>query len=347
MRPALLLRAARTGLQSVRRTSRHPFLLANSSAAIAARVASSSSTTSPQFSSTSASVNDAEIAKFAKAAAEWWNPKGEFEMLHRMNPVRVRYLRDMLARHAGEPVGAPAKPFEGLRILDIGCGGGLLSEALARLGATVVGADAAGENIAMAKIHAQQDPALTQLEYRHVTAEKLLEDGEQFDVVCALEIIEHVNNPKEFTRVCSQLVKPNGLIFFSTINRTPASYLFTILLAEHFLQWVPPGTHDHAKYVTPQEMDQYLVNADCEPLETRGMAFDPLRNRWSLLSGDGLGDLQMNYIVGARRLDLRAEKEKDVAMPTPMATASTPPPPPSPAPAKPADGVIAGVTVAS
>ncbi|KAJ3159322.1 hypothetical protein HDU86_001926 [Geranomyces michiganensis] len=310
-------------------------------------------------------VNDAEIAKFAKAAAEWWNPKGEFEMLHRMNPVRVRYVRDTLARHAtGELAGVVhatttigtsslARPFDGLRILDIGCGGGLLSEALARLGATVVGADAAGENIAMAKIHAQQDPALTQLEYRHVTAEKLLEDREQFDIVCALEIIEHVNNPREFTRVCSQLVKPNGLIFFSTINRTPASYLFTILLAEHVLRWVPPGTHDHAKYITPQEMDDYLVNADCEPLETRGMAFDPLRNRWRLLSGDGFGDLQMNYIVGARRLAKKSMDEEEAAASTakpesPSTTRPPPPsPPPTPAPAKPAEGVIAGVTVAS
>ncbi|KAI8919926.1 S-adenosyl-L-methionine-dependent methyltransferase [Powellomyces hirtus] len=253
----------------------------------------------------STSVDESEIAKFSRAASEWWNPHGEFEMLHRMNPVRVRYVRDMVARlMQGGEVQSASNPFAGMRILDIGCGGGLLSEALARLGATVVGADAGEDNIKMAQIHAIQDPALKSLEYRHITAEQLVEDKEQFDIVCALEIIEHVVNPREFTRVCSQLVKPNGLIFFSTINRTPTSYLFTILLAEHLLRWVPPGTHDHAKYITPNEMELFLTEAQCEPIDTSGISYNPITKQWKLLSGNGLGDLQMNYIVGARKLDL-------------------------------------------
>ncbi|KAJ3021541.1 hypothetical protein HKX48_008303 [Thoreauomyces humboldtii] len=252
------------------------------------------------------SVDDQEIAKFARAASEWWNPSGEFEMLHRMNPVRVRYVKDLVTSmmHVDPLHDDPAKPFTGLRILDIGCGGGLLSEALARLGAEVVGADAGGDNIAMAKVHALEDPTLAKgLEYRHTTAEQLVLDGEQFDVVCALEIIEHVVDPKEFTRVCSQLVKPNGLIFFSTINRTPLSYLLTIFMAEKVLRWVPPGTHEHSKYISPEEMKQYLTSADCQPIHTKGMGFNPLTKQWRLLEGTGLGDLQMNFITGAQKLD--------------------------------------------
>ncbi|TPX63376.1 hypothetical protein SpCBS45565_g06666 [Spizellomyces sp. 'palustris'] len=272
----------------------------------------------PQYGSirfVTSTVDQAEIAKFARAADDWWNPGGEFAMLHRMNPARVGYVRDML-EHVGKGDGtSAAKPFTGLRLLDIGCGGGLLSEALVRLGATVVGADAAAENIHMARIHAAQDPALQlgrgSLEYRHTTAEQLAEDGEKFDAVCALEIIEHVVDAQEFIRVCSQLVKPNGLIFCSTISRTPTSYLFTILLAEHLLRWVPPGTHEHAKYVTPEEMQRFLTGARCELLDIKGMSFNPVSNQWSLLSGRGLGDLQMNYIVSARKMEAEEQGRPD------------------------------------
>ncbi|KAJ3043917.1 hypothetical protein HDV00_003957 [Rhizophlyctis rosea] len=218
-------------------------------------------------------------------------------MLHRMNPVRVRYIRSMLEQYFGTVSGS-AQPFQGLRILDIGCGGGLLSESLARLGATVVGADASSENIQIARIHASQDPMLSRgagsIEFRHTTAETLADEGEQFDVVCGLEIIEHVSDPNLF-------VRPNGLLFFSTINRTATSYLFTILLAEHLLKWVPPGTHDHGKYITPEEMEKFLKTNGCDLLDASGIAYEPWRNQWKLLGGDSLGDLHMNYIVAAMR----------------------------------------------
>ncbi|KAJ3281832.1 hypothetical protein HK104_011251 [Borealophlyctis nickersoniae] len=255
--------------------------------------------------SSTTTVDPSEILKFSRAAAEWWNPHGEFGMLHRMNPVRVRYIRSILEKFGGEGVLPVDKPFQGMRMLDIGCGGGLLSESLARLGATVVGADASEENIKMAQVHAAQDPGLHSgpgsIEYRHITAEQLAADGEQFDVVCGLEIIEHVVSPADFVRICADLVKPSGHIFFSTINRTSTSYLFTILLAEHLLRWVPVGTHEHQKYVTPDELAQYLAISDCDLLDESGIAFEPWRNQWKLLDGNGLGDMQMNYIVAAKK----------------------------------------------
>ncbi|KAI8820752.1 S-adenosyl-L-methionine-dependent methyltransferase [Fimicolochytrium jonesii] len=262
----------------------------------------STSSTSPS-SATSSSVDDSEIAKFNRAASEWWNPRGEYELLHRMNPVRVRYVRDEVFRSNLLKSHSPNAPFTGLRILDIGCGGGLLSEALARLGATVIGADAGFENIAIAKLHAQQDPMLRDNPtYLHTTAEQLVADNEIFDIVCALEIIEHVTNPRQFTHLCSSLTKPGGLVFFSTINRTALSYFFTILLAENVLGWVPRGTHEHDKYITPGELEGWMAESGCESTgRARGLGYDVVGKRWRILDGGGFGDLEMNYIVAGRK----------------------------------------------
>ncbi|KAJ3333213.1 hypothetical protein HDU76_010534 [Blyttiomyces sp. JEL0837] len=274
---------------------------------------SSPASTSPQPSpsSTYSSIDAAEVSKFAKASADWWNPRGQFEMLHKMNPMRVKYIRDQYQKHSQDPSTVstdPSLPFAGLRMLDIGCGGGLLSESLSRLGASVDGVDAAPENIAMATIHAQMDPFLKTPNYQASTAEDLVTkvgDG-YYDVVCGLEIVEHVKDPEEFIATCVKLVKPGGLVFFSTINRTVTSYLFTIFMAESVLRWVPEGTHDHAKYITPSEFVSYLQRSGASALDTTGMGYSLVNNDWELLQDGkgplgGMGALEMNYILCARR----------------------------------------------
>eukprot|EP00842_Homolaphlyctis_polyrhiza_P006560 jgi/Hompol1/6905/HPOL_002772-RA len=258
---------------------------------------------------TDTSVDAAEIERFGRTAAQWWNPNGPYSLLHRMNPVRIQYVRDMLSSNAAlhPTLASPHAPLAGLRILDIGCGGGFLSESLARLGATVVGADATEENIKVAQAHLRTDPSLLNkrgpgsIEYMHTTAEALVKDGHEFDSVVALEIIEHVSHPKQFVETCAKLVKPEGMLFFSTINRTPASYLFTILLAEHLLRWVPQGTHSHEKYIAPEELEIFLKAASCSVLDITGMGYNPGSKSWSLLPHSQIGSLEMNYIVAARK----------------------------------------------
>ncbi|KAF9430781.1 Hexaprenyldihydroxybenzoate methyltransferase, mitochondrial [Podila epigama] len=240
-------------------------------------------------------VNKDEIAKFAAMSDEWWAPQGPFKMLHLMNPPRIRYIRNRLeASGAIPPVSTLAPdtrarfPLQGLMILDVGCGGGLLAEALARLGAQVTGLDASLENIEMAKIHAKKDPLLNggspgSLEYRHQTAEQLLEQGLQFDVVCSMEVIEHVENPAGFLTVLGKLVKPNGDLILSTMSRTPLAYFLTVFTAEHVLRMVPVGTHHWSKYITPKELEQGVRDlAGCEVLNIQGIGFNPLSGQWEL-----------------------------------------------------------------
>ncbi|KAF9948866.1 Hexaprenyldihydroxybenzoate methyltransferase, mitochondrial [Mortierella alpina] len=251
-------------------------------------------------------VNKDEIAKFAAMSDEWWAPQGPFKMLHLMNPTRVRYIRNRLeasgtlasafSNNAGLHIGADQDltkskgrfPLQGLRILDVGCGGGLLAEALARLGAHVTGLDASIENVQMARIHAKKDPLLNggapgSLEYRHQTAEQLLEQGQQFDVVCSMEVIEHVENPAGFLKVLGELVKPNGDLILSTISRTPMSYFLTILCAEHLMRMVPVGTHHWSKFITPDELQAGVQDlAKCQVLNIQGIGFNPLSGQWEL-----------------------------------------------------------------
>ncbi|KAI9203746.1 S-adenosyl-L-methionine-dependent methyltransferase [Polychytrium aggregatum] len=291
-------------------------LLRQRPAGMGARYSTAPASTTTDTSGTATNtVNQDEIRKFVQASEEWWQPHGQFEMLHKMNPTRMKYIREQVHKIAAESPEAIhlashdlARPFAGLRILDIGCGGGLLSEALARLGGVVVGADAGYENIQIAKLHSQKDPWIASqpvgepgsIDFRHTTAEKLAEQGEQFDMVCGLEIIEHVENPSAFVKLCSQLTKPHGLLFFSTINRTPTSYLFTILLAEHLLRWVPPGTHHHHKYITPTEISDALVQSGCVVKDMTGISYDIVSGKWNLLD-NSFGDLEMNYIVAAQK----------------------------------------------
>ncbi|KAL7753614.1 Hexaprenyldihydroxybenzoate methyltransferase, mitochondrial [Sorochytrium milnesiophthora] len=239
-------------------------------------------------------------------AEQWWNVKGEFAMLHRMNPVRVGYVRERACLHLGVDALSP-EPLRGLRVLDIGCGGGLLTESLARLGGTVVGADASEENIKMAAAHAQADRQLSQrmqdgtLQYIHTTAEQLQADGQQFDVVCALEIIEHVASPSHFVDACVGMLKPKGLFFVSTMNRTPLSGLLTIVLAEHVLRLVSPGTHDYHKYIQPHELRRMMHDSGAQTLDVEGMSFSPFSMQWRLGAPVGGEAGMVNYIACAQR----------------------------------------------
>ena len=235
-----------------------------------------------------------EIAKFEAMAAEWWDTEGKFKPLHMLNPCRLDYIADQVAVEFGRDL-SQKRPFKGLRILDIGCGGGLLSEPMARLGATVVGADAAPKNIPVAQLHAKQSGL--DIEYRHITAEALAENGEQFDAILNMEVIEHVSNPLAFLTACKDLLKPNGLILCSTINRNPKSYLMAIIGAEHIMRWLPKGTHEWDKFITPDELFELLKNAGLSPVDRKGFVFNPLKWSWSLSDRD----LSVNYVTTSIR----------------------------------------------
>lgn len=240
------------------------------------------------------SIDPAEIAKFEAMAAEWWDTKGKFKPLHMMNPVRLDYIVTQIAAEFGLDRNAP-RPFDGLRILDIGCGGGLISEPMARLGATVVGADAAEGNIAVARLHAEQQGL--KIDYRATTAESLLQDDEAFDVVLALEIVEHVAEPAEFVATCHDLASPGGLVLMSTLNRTAKSFGAAIIGAEWVMRWLPKGTHDWNRFITPEELAQMMVQAGLAPVDRRGMVFNPITWGWSLSDRD----LSVNYAISGRR----------------------------------------------
>ena len=237
-------------------------------------------------------IDPAEVAKFEAMAAEWWDPNGKFKPLHMLNPCRLDYLVTQIAAQFGRDLKAP-RPFDGLRLLDIGCGGGLLSEPMARLGATVVGADAAGGNIPVARLHAEQS-GLT-IDYRHCAAEDLAAAGERFDVVLAMEIIEHVADPQGFVNTCAELLAPGGLMFCSTMNRNPKSYMMAIIGAERVMRWLPVGTHDWSKFVTPDELYALIRTAGLDPVDRKGMVFNPLSWRWSLSDRD----LSVNYVTAS------------------------------------------------
>ncbi|HMQ40830.1 MAG TPA: bifunctional 2-polyprenyl-6-hydroxyphenol methylase/3-demethylubiquinol 3-O-methyltransferase UbiG [Paracoccus sp. (in: a-proteobacteria)] len=235
-----------------------------------------------------------EIAKFEAMAAEWWDPKGKFKPLHMMNPVRLGYITTQIAAEFGRDLKAPL-PFEGLRLLDIGCGGGLLSEPMARLGAQVVGADAAAKNIEVARIHADQ--VGLQIDYRAETAEALLAAGESFDAVLAMEIVEHVADPPGFVASCHDLLRPGGVLVMSTLNRTLRSYGAAIIGAEWVMRWLPRGTHEWQRFVTPDELAEMMQKAGLRVADRRGMVFNPISWGWSLSDRD----LSVNYAMTGLR----------------------------------------------
>ena len=237
-------------------------------------------------------IDPAEVAKFEAMAAEWWNPAGKFKPLHMLNPCRLDYITSQIAAEFDRDL-THAAPFDGLRLLDIGCGGGLLSEPMARLGARVVGADAAPRNIPVARLHAEQ--AGLDIDYRHTTAEDMAAAGEQFDVVLNMEVVEHVSDPLAYLTACQQLLKPGGLMICSTLNRNPKSYMMAIIGAEHVMRWLPKGTHDWAKFITPDELYDLIRQAGLDPVDRKGMVFNPLGWSWSLSSRD----LSCNYVTAS------------------------------------------------
>lgn len=239
-------------------------------------------------------IDPAEVAKFEAMAAEWWNPEGKFKPLHMLNPCRLDYITTQIAAEFGRDLKAP-RPFEGLRILDIGCGGGLLCEPMARLGAAVVGADAAARNIPVARLHAEQSGL--SIDYRHTTAEDMAAAGERFDAVLNMEVVEHVADPAAYLAACHALLKPGGIMICSTLNRNPKSYLFAIIGAEQVMRWLPRGTHDWRKFITPDELYALLRGAGFDPVDRKGMVFNPLRWSWSLSDRD----LSVNYVTASLR----------------------------------------------
>ncbi|ANB33174.1 bifunctional 2-polyprenyl-6-hydroxyphenol methylase/3-demethylubiquinol 3-O-methyltransferase UbiG [Rhodovulum sulfidophilum] len=239
-------------------------------------------------------VDPSEVAKFEAMAAEWWDPAGKFKPLHMLNPCRLDYITRQIAAEFDRDLAAEA-PFKGLRLLDIGCGGGLLSEPMARLGAEVVGADAAERNIPVARIHAEQSGL--EIDYRHTTAEALAEAGEQFDVVLNMEVVEHVADPLAYLTACRALLKPGGLHLCSTINRNPKAFMMTILGAEYVMRWLPKGTHEYQKFITPDELCSLLEQAGLKLLDRSGFVFNPLTWDWSISSRD----LSVNYVTAARK----------------------------------------------
>lgn len=239
-------------------------------------------------------VDAGEIAKFEAMAAEWWDPTGKFKPLHMMNPVRLDYITSQIAAEFGRDLKAD-KPFEGLRILDIGCGGGLLSEPMARLGADVVGADAAPRNIPVAQIHAEQSGL--EIDYRHTTAEAMSEAGEQFDIVLNMEVVEHVADPLAYLTACHALLKPNGLMLCSTINRNPKSFAMAIVGAEYIMRWLPKGTHEWSKFITPDELFDLISKAGLTPVDRKGYVFNPITWGWSISDRD----LSVNYVTASTK----------------------------------------------
>ena len=239
-------------------------------------------------------IDPAEVAKFEAMAAEWWDPDGKFKPLHMLNPCRLDYISSQIAAEFGRDLAQPA-PFSGLRLLDIGCGGGLLSEPMARLGALVVGADAAGGNIPVARLHA--DTQGLAIDYRHTTAETIADAGERFDIVLNMEVVEHVADPQAFLATCSNLLKPGGLMICSTINRNAKSFMMAIIGAEWVMRWLPKGTHDWARFITPDELCALIRNAGLAPKDKKGFVFDPIGWRWSLSDRD----LSVNYVTSSVR----------------------------------------------
>ena len=239
-------------------------------------------------------LDPAEVARFARIAGEWWDPAGKFAPLHRLGPARMTFLRDRMAAHFARPLPA-SKPLAGLEVLDIGCGGGLVAEPLARLGARVTGIDPAADNIAAARAHAAVSGL--EIDYRAVTAETVTATGAVFDVVLCLEVVEHVPDPAGFISLAAGLVRPGGLLLASTINRTVKAWLLAIVGAEYVLRWLPAGTHRWERFVTPDELASHMAAAGLDRICFEGLVYDPLADRWSLSP-----DTDVNYFaVAAKR----------------------------------------------
>ncbi|MEM6901901.1 MAG: bifunctional 2-polyprenyl-6-hydroxyphenol methylase/3-demethylubiquinol 3-O-methyltransferase UbiG [Pseudomonadota bacterium] len=239
-------------------------------------------------------VNQDEVAQFSRIAEQWWDPDGEFAPLHKLNPIRLGFLKRHIASHFGRDVEA-YDALDGLKIVDIGCGGGLITEPMTRLGAEVTGLDAEAKTIGVATTHAQQGGL--DIDYRIDTAENLASAGNQFDVVIALEVVEHVDGRAMFFDALSKLTKPGGLIFMSTLNRTPKGFALGIVAAEYILRWLPRGTHDWRKFIRPSEVVGQLRQRGFTLVEKTGLVYNPVTRQFS----ENPRDLDVNYILCARK----------------------------------------------
>jgi 2-polyprenyl-6-hydroxyphenyl methylase/3-demethylubiquinone-9 3-methyltransferase len=242
---------------------------------------------------TGSTVDPEELERFATLAAEWWDPRGKMAPLHRLNPVRIGYIRDRAAVRFGRDR-KRLDSMKGLHILDIGCGGGLLSEPLARLGASVVGVDPTAINVETAKRHAAQSDLL--IDYRCTTAEQLAHTGERFDIVLAMEVVEHVADVPLFIQSCAAMLRPNGLMIAATINRTLKSFALAIVGAEYILRWLPIGTHHWDKFVTPNELEMTMAQAGLRVIHEQGVTYNFMRDEWQLST-----DMDVNYMLAAER----------------------------------------------
>ena len=238
-------------------------------------------------------IDEDEVARFARLARRWWDANGPMAPLHKLNPVRLGCIRDHAAAHFDRD---PARldSLKRLRILDIGCGGGVLSEPLARLGAAVVGADPAEDNIEAAQLHAAQ--AGLKIDYRCTTAEALKEAGESFDVVLAMEVVEHVADFNLFIELCAAMVRPGGLLFVATLNRTAKSFALAIVGAEYILRWLPRGTHQWDKFITPEELEIAIEDSGLHVVNESGVIYNLFADRWQLST-----DMDINYMVVAEK----------------------------------------------
>lgn len=243
---------------------------------------------------TSVSVDPREMESFSRMAHDWWNPSGMFRPLHVMNGARLSLIKDAICEHyLRDP--DQERPLEGLRLLDIGCGGGLLCEPLRRLGAQITGVDALEKNVKTAKTHAEQ--VGVDIDYRHGTIEQMVESGEPpFDVVLNMEVIEHVANPRDFIGDCAAMVRPGGIMLCSTINRTLKAFAFAIVGAEYVLRWLPRGTHQYEKFIRPEELSRFLTLAELTVTRRIGLSLNPLTESWR--ESD---DMSINYVTIAAK----------------------------------------------
>lgn len=230
-----------------------------------------------------------EVARFSAMADEWWDPTGKFRPLHKFNPIRLGYIRDRLCAHFDRDPRS-LTPLDGLTLLDVGCGGGLLSEPLARMGAIVTGIDASEKNIGTARAHAARSDV--EIDYRCSTAEDLMAAGETFDIVLSLEVVEHVADVDLFLDSCTALVRDGGAMILATLNRTPKAFMFGIVGAEYVMRWLPRGTHDWKKFVRPSELSRGLRRNGVDVSDISGLSFNPLSDEWRVS-----GDVSVNYIL--------------------------------------------------
>ncbi len=238
-------------------------------------------------------INKEEIQKFSKIADEWWNPNGKFKPLHKFNPARIDYILDIASSHFDFDR-RKSLPLNNLKILDIGCGGGLISEPMYRLGGKITGIDASEKNIKVAKIHAQKNNL--KIDYQNKSPEQVKEQS-IFDIILNLEVVEHVNNLDLYLKSCTRLLKKNGIMFTATINRTMTSYIKAIVGAEYILRWLPIGTHDWNKFLKPEELEKKLIDLDFKIQDIRGLSYNIVTNKWYRSN-----DLSVNYIIVGKKI---------------------------------------------